>query len=87
MKIFKNDMMRKIIKVLCLMVESILETTVIVFLVWFFGFATILAFQTTWGYTANPEGLIKPLIGSVVSIVAFVLFKFGESKLEERLFK
>ena len=87
MKLFKNDMMRKIIKVLCLMIESILETAVIVFLVWFFGFAIILAFQTTWGYTANPEGLIKPLIGGVISIAAFVLFKFGESKLEERLFK
>lgn len=87
MKIFKNDMVKKAIKILCLMVESILEVSMIIFLVWFFGFAIILAFQTTWGYTANLDGLIKPLIGSIVSIVAFVLFKFGESELEERLLK
>ena len=87
MKFFQNDMVIKAIKILLLMVESILEVSMIIFLVWFFGFAIILAFQTTWGYTANPEGLIKPLIGGVISIAAFVLFKFGESQLEERLFK
>ena len=87
MKFFQNDMVRKAIKILLLMVESLLEVAVITFLVWFFGYSIIIVFQLSWGYTIHPEGLIKPLIGSMASIAAFFFFKMGEDVIEERLLK